>query len=241
MERTAVIVEDQADIRSLLSAILESSGFVVHATDNGLDGVELVRSVSPDVTTLDVNIPGIDGFEVARRVREFSDTYIIFISAFVEPGDAERGRAAGGDEYLGKPFRPRDLKARLAAIPSRRRRDEAPIDDVVADAAAGASQDSSFGDVSVVAGVFRVSGAPLDLSPPESTVLHDLLIAHGRTRTKNELAVALRSRSRGDAPDADEVRAVERTVESLRGRLATAAATTLIVSDQGIGYRLDRG
>ena len=93
----------------------------------------------------------------------------------------------------------------------------------------------------MVAGAFRVSDALVDLSPPESTVLHDLVVAHGRTRTKNELAVALRSRSRGDAPDADEVRAVERTVESLRGRLATAAATTLIVSDQGIGYRLDRG
>ncbi|POX67326.1 DNA-binding response regulator [Microbacterium sp. Ru50] len=239
MERTAVIVEDQADIRSLLSAILESSGFTVHATENGLDAVELIRTVAPDVTTLDVNIPGIDGFEVARRVRAFSDTYIIFISAFVEPGDAERGRAAGGDEYLGKPFRPRDLKARLAAIPSRRRRDEAPVDDIVpAGLATFAPAGSAYGDLSVDEGGFRVAGAPVDLAPTESAVLRDLVVAHGRTRTKHELALSLRSRSRADAPDADEVRAVERSVESLRQTLAAAAASTLILSDQGIGYRL---
>ncbi|MFS0714603.1 response regulator transcription factor [Microbacterium sp. 2P01SA-2] len=241
MERTAVIVEDQADIRSLLSAILESSGFAVHATDNGLDAVELIRTVSPDVTTLDVNIPGIDGFEVARRVREFSDTYIIFISAFVEPGDAERGRAAGGDEYLGKPFRPRDLKARLAAIPSQRRRHDAAMDDIGAVAPpAGTSPDSAYGDVSIHEGDFRVAGASIDLAPAESAVLRDLVVAHGRTRTKHDLALALRSRSRTDAPDADEVRAVERSVESLRQKLAAAAASTLILSDQGSGYRLER-
>lgn len=241
VERTAVIVEDQADIRSLLSAILESSGFSVHATENGLDAVELIRSVSPDVTTLDVNIPGIDGFEVARRVREFSDTYIIFISAFVEPGDAERGRAAGGDEYLGKPFRPRDLKARLAAIPSQRRREEAPVVDAAPAATpTPAAQNLSYGDVSVTDGVFRLAGVPIELAQTEASVLRALLLAQGRTRTKHDLALALRSRSRAEAPDPDEVRAIERSVESLRGTFAAAATSTLIASDQGTGYRLDQ-
>lgn len=240
VERTAVIVEDQADIRSLLSAILESSGFTVHATENGLDAVELIRAVSPDVTTLDVNIPGIDGFEVARRVREFSDTYIIFISAFVEAGDAERGRAAGGDEYLGKPFRPRDLKARLAAIPSRRRRAEAPLIDAIAAPTDPAPRDAAYGDLSESGGLFRVAGTAVDLGPADAAVLHELVVAHGRTLTKIELALARRPRSRGEAPDAEEVRAVERSVESLREALAAADASTLIVSERGTGYRLDR-
>ncbi|SDQ17905.1 response regulator transcription factor [Microbacterium sp. cf332] len=240
MERTAVIVEDQADIRSLLTAILESSGFAVHSTENGLDAVELIRDVSPDVTTLDVNIPGIDGFEVARRVRGFSDTYIIFISAFVEPGDAERGRAAGGDEYLGKPFRPRDLKARLAAIPSRRRRGDSPVLDAITVPAEPGGADVTFADVSWNGAGFRIADAPLVTTPADGAVLRALLDAQGRSRTKGEIATAIRSRSRSEEPDADEVRAVERSVESLRDALASARSSVRIVSDQGTGYRLDQ-
>lgn len=229
MERAAVIVEDQEDIRSLLTAILESSGFTVSSTDNGLDAVELVRTVQPDVTTLDVNIPGIDGFEVARRVRPFSDTYIIFISAFVEPGDAERGRAAGGDEYLGKPFRPRDLKARLAAIPSRRRRD-------AIDAPTGG--DVSHAGVSVSGTALRIADVEIAATSDELAVARQLVGAHGRSRSKDDLALALRSRPRDDAPHADEIRTVERAVESLRGHLDSAGSPTRIDTQQGLGYRL---
>ena len=239
MERTAVVVEDQADIRSLLTAILESSGFEVHAAENGLDGVELVRTVEPDVTTLDVNIPGIDGFEVARRVRAFSDTYIIFISAFVEPGDAERGRAAGGDEYLGKPFRPRDLKARLAAIPSRRRRERSPLEETTSAAGRAATPATGgFADLGLVDGVVSVRGTTLRIEPVEAALLRQLIEAAGRARTKDELALGLRPRVRSDAADADEVRAVERSVESLRRALAHAGADARIESELGTGYRL---
>lgn len=242
MERTAVVVEDQADIRSLLTAILESSGYAVHGAENGLDAVELIRSVSPDVTTLDVNIPGIDGFEVARRVREFSDTYIIFISAFVEAGDAERGRAAGGDEYLGKPFRPRDLKARLAAIPSHRRRESSPvITDPISAAAPTEPARVSFADLAVEQGVLRVADLEVGVAPVEASVLRQLVAANGRARTKEEIAVALRARSRAEAADADEVRAVERAVEGLRRAVSAAGSTTQIASDQGTGYRLVAG
>lgn len=235
MERTAVVVEDQADIRALLTAILESSEYVVHGAENGLDAVELIRAVSPEVTTLDVNIPGIDGFEVARTVREFSDTYIIFISAFVEPGDAERGRAAGGDEYLGKPFRPRELRARLAGIPSHRRRSAA--------AAFGASPaavttSTTFGDLAFTDGRLLVGPAPLDLGPSEAAVALQLISAHGRVRSKDEIALGLRSRSRGDQPGADEVQAVERAVEALRRSLVAAGSMTEVESQHGLGYRL---
>lgn len=122
MDRTAVVLEDEADIRLLISTVLRSSGYEVFETENGVDAVELVRQHNPSLTTLDANVPGIDGFEAARRIREFSATYIIMISAFVEDADAERGRLAGADEYLGKPFRPRDLRARLEVVPDRRPR-----------------------------------------------------------------------------------------------------------------------
>ncbi|QLD12899.1 response regulator transcription factor [Microbacterium oleivorans] len=239
MERTAVVVEDQADIRSLLTAILESSGFEVHSAENGLDAVEIIRAVEPDVTTLDVNIPGIDGFEVARRVRTFSETYIIFISAFVEPGDAERGRAAGGDEYLGKPFRPRDLKARLAAIPSRRRRERSPLADAISPASPTTPPaHGSYADIALADGIVSVGGTALRMEPVETALLRQLIEAGGRARTKDELALGLRPRVRAEAADADEVRAVERSVESLRRALGQAGAGTRIESELGTGYRL---
>ncbi|MFF2633708.1 response regulator transcription factor [Microbacterium sp. NPDC058021] len=121
MQRTAVVLEDEEDIRSLITAVLSGAGYEVFETANGLDAVELVSTHNPDLTTLDVNVPGIDGFEAARRIRAVSDTYVIMISAFVEEADAERGRLAGADEYLGKPFRPRELRARLEMVPDRRR------------------------------------------------------------------------------------------------------------------------
>lgn len=235
MERTAVVVEDQADIRGLLTAVLESSGYTVHATENGLDGVELVRTLAPDVVTLDVNVPGIDGYEVARRVRSFSDAYIIFISAFVEPGDAERGRAAGGDEYLGKPFRPRDLKARLAGIPSHRRRDGG----TAATNAAVAAADLAHGDLSVVDGRLHVGGSSTTLDGRDLIVVRELIGARGRVRTKDELALRVRARSRDQRPDADEVRDVERAVEALRRLLAAHESAMRIESQHGLGYRLE--
>ncbi|TQK19395.1 response regulator receiver domain-containing protein [Microbacterium sp. SLBN-154] len=121
MPQSAVVIEDEADIRSLISLVLESAGYNVHAADNGLDGVELVRRVSPEVVTLDISMPGIDGYETARRIRRFSDTHIIMITAFVQESDAQEGLDAGADEYLRKPFRPRELRARIEALTTTRR------------------------------------------------------------------------------------------------------------------------
>lgn len=112
--RTAVIIEDDADIRHLLESVLTDAGFRVIATSNGLDGVEAVRAHDPVLTTLDVSMPGIDGLETARRIREFSPTHLVMISAASQEADTRRGLEAGADEYLTKPFRPRELRARIA-------------------------------------------------------------------------------------------------------------------------------
>ncbi|WP_125132236.1 response regulator [Microbacterium sp. 10M-3C3] len=112
----AVVVEDDADIRSLLSAVLEQCGLAVQTAADGLAGVELVRAHTPVITTLDVSMPGIDGFETARRIREFSDTHIFMVTARADDEHIRRGREAGADDYILKPFRPRELRARVQAI-----------------------------------------------------------------------------------------------------------------------------
>lgn len=119
--KTAVIVEDDPDIRHLLVEVLESAGFSTVSAGNGIDGVNAVLRYQPLITTLDVNMPGIDGFEAARRIRAGSDTYIIMLTALDDEADVVLGLSAGADEYLTKPFRPRELRARIDAMMRRPR------------------------------------------------------------------------------------------------------------------------
>ena len=121
----AVVIEDEDDIRHLLETVLTQAGFMVVATSNGLDGLAAVRMHNPVVTTLDVNMPGMDGFETARRIREFSSTYIVMLTALNEEIDTLQGLEAGADDYVNKPFRPRELRARIEAMLRRPRMDAA--------------------------------------------------------------------------------------------------------------------
>lgn len=111
-----MIIEDDADIRHLLEAVLTQAGFDAIATSNGLDGVRAVRAYDPVVTTLDVSMPGMDGFETAKRIRAFSATYLVMLTARDEEIDTLQGLEAGADDYLTKPFRPRELRARIDAM-----------------------------------------------------------------------------------------------------------------------------
>lgn len=114
--RIAVIVEDDQDIRELISVILCQAGFDVYTASNGADGVEAVRKHNPAIVTLDLGLPDMDGFEVARRVRLFSDTYIIMLTGRADEMDTLLGLETGADDYLTKPFRPRELRARISAM-----------------------------------------------------------------------------------------------------------------------------
>ncbi len=98
--RIAVVIEDDRDIRDLIQVVLTQSGFEVHAVDSGAEGVEAVRTHNPSVVTLDLGLPDIDGFEVARRIRLFSDSYIIMLSARAEELDTLMGLESGADDYL---------------------------------------------------------------------------------------------------------------------------------------------
>ncbi|PJJ55618.1 response regulator transcription factor [Compostimonas suwonensis] len=131
--RMAVVIEDDIDIRHLLETVLSQAGFQTVATGNGVDGVQAVTSYNPLVTTLDVSMPGIDGYETARRIRSFSSTYIVMISARGEEIDILQGLEAGADDYIIKPFRPRELRARIEAM---LRRPRMPLADEPANDAA---------------------------------------------------------------------------------------------------------
>lgn len=114
--KTAVIIEDDPDVRSLLDEVFRAAGFRTVLAGTGLEGVAAVAAHEPIITTLDINLPGIDGFEAARRIRAVSATLIIMLSALGEESDVVLGLTSGADEYLVKPFRPRELRARIEAL-----------------------------------------------------------------------------------------------------------------------------
>jgi len=136
-ERMAVIIEDDPDIRGLLVEVLELAGFETHTAGNGLDGVEQVRRYRPVLTTLDVSMPGIDGFEAAKRIRAFSGTYLIMLTARGDEIDTLMGLESGADDYMVKPFRPRELRARVDAMRRRRERDRLTAAGLASAAAGG--------------------------------------------------------------------------------------------------------
>jgi CheY-like chemotaxis protein len=119
--RVGLVIEDDQDIRELVRVVLSQAGFDVHVASTGSAGVNSARELNPDVITLDLGLPDIDGFEVARQIRKTSDAYIIMLTARAEELDTLMGLEAGGDDYLTKPFRPRELRARVEAMMRRPR------------------------------------------------------------------------------------------------------------------------
>lgn len=115
-DKVAVIAEDDPDVRDLIEIVLAQSGFTIFHAPDGPAAIAAVREHQPLLTTLDVNMPGMDGFAVAKRLREFSQTYLIMITALTQEIDIIRGFEAGADDYLVKPFRPRELRARADSM-----------------------------------------------------------------------------------------------------------------------------
>ncbi|MET0297270.1 MAG: response regulator transcription factor [Microbacterium sp.] len=256
VNRVAVVIEDEADIRQLLSDVLASAGFEVHAAGSGIEGIELVREHRPVVTTLDVSMPGIDGFETAKRIRAISSTYIVMLTARSEEIDALQGLEAGADDYVTKPFRPRELRARIEAMLRRPRlHSDAPAEATAAApvaTTAAASVDSVPDDGSWLSHrglrlhpAMRIAsrdGTELDLTRSEFEILADLLGAGGRVVGKSELALMLRGDHYGSdfVSDAD-ARAIEVHMANLRRKLGeTPTQPRWIETVRGVGYRLTR-
>jgi sigma-B regulation protein RsbU (phosphoserine phosphatase) len=118
--RRAVVIEDDPDIRGLLVRVLVKQGFDVTEAGAGLPGVEEVRRRQPDLVTLDLNLPDLDGLEVCKRLREFSDAFIVMLTARADELDKLTGLDNGADEYISKPFSPRELQSRINALFRRR-------------------------------------------------------------------------------------------------------------------------
>lgn len=119
-QRRAVVIEDDPDIRGLLVRILTKEGFEVTQADAGLTGVEEVRRAKPDLVTLDLNLPDLDGLEVCKLLREFSDAFIVMLTARADEVDKLTGLDNGADDYISKPFSPRELQSRIKALFRRR-------------------------------------------------------------------------------------------------------------------------
>lgn len=125
---TALVVEDEESIRRVVVGYLKQEGFVVTEAENGLLALERAALDKPDVIVLDLMLPGLDGVEVCRRLRVFTDAYIIMLTARSEEIDKLIGLSVGADDYLTKPFSPRELVARIRAMMRRPRAGQ--IDDV---------------------------------------------------------------------------------------------------------------
>ena len=257
--RVAVVIEDDADIRNLLQAILAQAGFTCFAAEAGDEGIEAVREHQPILTTLDVSLPGIDGFEVARRIRAFSTTYVIMLSARDEEIDTLMGLDAGADDYLTKPFRPRELRARIEAMLRRYHlpglTDGAEPGGVAAEDEAGrAGQPGAAGAEEDEPGWLTHNGLRIneemwlvdvdEVSVELTRSAFDLLLAimQGARRviSKDSLALELRGdyATTGYVSDSDR-RAVEVHMANLRRKLNDPVGSPRFIETvRGVGYRL---
>ena len=257
-ERIAVVIEDDEDVRNLLAAILHEAGFNCFSAATGVDGINAVREHQPILTTLDVSLPGIDGFEVARRIRSFSDTYVIMLSARNEEIDTLMGLDAGADDYLTKPFRPRELRARIEAMLRRRSVGQsavgqpaevstngshapAPAEAATAD---GDSPDAGWLShnglrINADMRLCDLDGTPIDLTRSEFDLLLALMLGNRRVISKDSLALDLRGEMPGGYVSDPDRRAVEVHMANLRRKLNDPVnSPRYIETVRGVGYRL---
>ncbi len=128
---TVLVVDDEEKIRNLVTSYLRSEGYDVMAVDDGAAAVDMVRRHQPDLIVLDIRMPGLDGIEALREIRTFSDVYVIMLTARAEETDKLIGLSVGADDYMTKPFSPRELVARVKAVLRRSRARQEPSDEVL--------------------------------------------------------------------------------------------------------------
>lgn len=233
-ERRAMVVEDDVDIRELIVFSLQSQGFAVTEVGDGREAVDRARAEDPDLITLDLGLPGLDGVEVCRRIREFSDCYLMMVTARDEEVDRLIGLETGADDFLAKPFSPRELKARVNAMFRRPRR---PVEPVGGTAGASDHEVLQHGVLSVdVEGRrVRVDGSELELTRTEFDLLAELM----RTPTRVWSREALLRSVWGDEWTTD-THLVEVHIGNLRRKLAAASGgSRLIHTVRGVGYRME--
>lgn len=262
----ALVVEDDDDVRHLVVDVLRQAGFEVLSASTGREGAEIALREAPAVVTLDLGLPDIDGFEVLRRIRTSSDAYVVMLTARDEEPDTLLALQSGADDYLTKPFRPRELRARITAMMRR------PRVGVASEVQSGSSPAAPAAEPTLANTHLRrplpqrtttarqdplfrhrgltldprtrtaaLAGEELDLTRTEFDLLHALLRAGGAVIPRAELVrVSRGERFREDSyvSEADE-RAVEVHLGNLRRKLGDdPRQPKWLVTVRGVGYRL---
>jgi DNA-binding response OmpR family regulator len=219
-----LVVEDDPRISDVLEYALKAEGYEVQTAQRGREAAEVARTLSPGLIVLDVGLPDIDGFEVCRIVRTFSDVPVIFLTSRSDEIDRVVGLEIGGDDYMVKPFSPRELLARIKAIRRRNQRPEAsPV--------SNSRSQFQYGPITIDAEKFRIHchGREISLTAQEFKLL-ELLVRHpGRVFTRQQVL---------DRAWGDDVFVADRTIDvhvkCLRRKFGDLE---FIETVRGVGYR----
>jgi DNA-binding response OmpR family regulator len=222
----ALVVDDAAEFRELVGSVLRSEGFVVQAVEDGPAALTAARSFAPDVVLLDIGLPGMDGVEVCRQLRTFTDAYVVMLTGREDEVDKLIGLSVGADDYVTKPFSARELVARVRAMLRRPR---------TASATAAPARRIGALEVDPAAREARLEGRVVELTRIEFDLL-DALSQRPRTAlTRGQLL----ERVWGPNWFGDD-HVVDVHISKLRQKLGDDAhAPRYIRTVRGVGYRLD--
>jgi two-component system, OmpR family, alkaline phosphatase synthesis response regulator PhoP len=218
-----LIVDDEPKILRLVSDYLEAGGFAVSSARSGPEALMRARTDSPDLVILDLGLPGVDGLEVTRSLRRSGDLPIIILTARDDETDKLIGLELGADDYVTKPFSPRELVARVRAVLRRRAR-------------SGEAELLRAGDLLLDLPRMQVTrgGEPVELTATEFALLAAMARQPGRVFTRSQLLDAIH----GVAFESYE-RAIDAHVKNIRRKLEPVPhAPTHILTVYGVGYRL---
>ena len=218
-----LLIEDDEAVREGLSLALTYQGHTVDAVRTGEEGLELLMSVAPDVVVLDLMLPGVDGFEVCRRIRASGDLPIIMLTARNDDIDVVAGLEAGADDYVAKPAQARVLEARIRAV---LRRSSVATPEVVAE---------RYGDLTIDRDGLVVTrlGRPVSLAPTELRLLLELSGSLGRVMSRQQLLESV-----WDQGYLGDSRLVDACVQRLRSKIEDdPAAPVYVQTVRGFGYR----
>ena len=224
MSTRILAVEDDERIRTAVKLALEDEGWVVAEASTGEDALTSFQREPADVVLIDIMLPGIDGFEVCRSIRRISDVPIVMVTARADTHDVVAGLEAGADDYLTKPFAPKELSARIRALLRRARTSEV------------SSPHLRFGDLEIVPeeGVVRRNGRDVHLTKTEFRVLVELAQSPGRVFSREVLLERIWGYGYfGDG------RLVDVHVRRLRTKVESDPANPRhVVTVRGLGYKL---
>ena len=224
MSGDVLLVEDHRDIAEMIYDYLEGEGYSIDYADSGDAGLKFGSDNRYDAIVLDVMLPGIDGFDVCRSIRRVSDVPIVMVTARADTHDVVAGLEAGADDYLTKPFAPKELSARIRALLRRARSTDPATPHMV------------FGDLEIIPeeGVVRLAGDEVHLTKTEFRLLVELATNPGRVLSREVLL----ERVWGYGYFGDG-RLVDVHVRRLRTKIEPDAANPrYVVTVRGLGYKL---